>query len=51
MTTPHLARHGLHGEAALAEIARLRQDLPTGQIASPEVEVQRQMVRHWPMGQ
>jgi len=47
----YLARHGLHGEAALAEIARLRHDLPTGKIASPEVEVQRQMVRRWPMGQ
>ena len=26
----YLARHGLNGETALAEIARLRQDLPSG---------------------
>ena len=47
----YLARHGLKGEAALAEIVRLRQDLPTSGIMSPEVEIQRQMVRDWQIGQ
>jgi protein-tyrosine phosphatase len=47
----YLARHGISGEAALTEIARLRQDLPTARLRSPEVEIQRQMVRCWPVGQ
>ena len=47
----YLARHGLNGEATLAEIARLRQDLPIGWVESPEAEIQRQMVRCWQVGQ
>ena len=47
----HLVRHGLGGERALAEIARLRHGLPNSWMASPEADIQRQMVRNWPVGQ
>jgi Swiss Army Knife protein, DSP-PTPase phosphatase domain len=46
----YLARHGLPGEAALAEIMRLRQAMPNGGRLSPRREPQRQMVRNWPIG-
>ncbi len=46
----YLVRHGLNSEAALAEIARLRQGIPDGWRRSPETEAQRQMVRSWPVG-
>jgi protein-tyrosine phosphatase len=46
----YLARHGMSGEEALAEIARLRQGTPDEWVTSPETEVQRQMVRGWPVG-
>lgn len=46
----YLVRHGLSGEAALAEIARLRQHTPDGGRPSPETEAQRSMVRGWEIG-
>jgi predicted protein tyrosine phosphatase len=47
----YLVRHGLNGESALAEIARLRQGLPNSWMASPEAEIQRQMVQNWQAGE
>jgi len=47
----HLARHGVGGEEALAEIARLRRNASNGWITSPETEAQRRMVRDWPVGE
>jgi protein-tyrosine phosphatase len=46
----YLVRHGMQGEAALAEIMRLRQGMPNGSGLSPRREPQRQMVRNWPSG-
>jgi hypothetical protein len=46
----YLVRHGMQGEAALAEIMRLRQAMPNGGVLSPRREPQRQMVRTWPIG-
>jgi len=46
----YLVRHGMPGEAALAEIMRLRQAMPNGGDLSPRREPQRQMVRTWPIG-
>jgi len=46
----YLVRHGMSGEEALAEIARLRQGTPERWITSPETEAQQQMVRNWPAG-
>jgi hypothetical protein len=50
----YLARHGMGGEEALAEIARLRaplrRDISDGWITSPETAAQREMVRDWPIG-
>ena len=46
----YLVRHGMPGEAALAEIMRLRQAMPNGGALSPRREPQRQMVRTWPSG-
>ena len=46
----YLVRHGLSGEAALAEIARLRQNTPDDWQESPETTAQRQMVLEWPVG-
>jgi hypothetical protein len=43
----HLARHGMRGEEALAEITRLRGDISGGWITSPETAAQRAMVREW----
>jgi protein-tyrosine phosphatase len=42
----YLVRHGMSGEDALKEIARLRRDLPGR--SSPLTEDQRNMVREWP---
>ena len=46
----YLARHGMEGEEALAEIARLRRAISDGWITSPETAAQRDMVRDWPIG-
>jgi protein-tyrosine phosphatase len=46
----YLARHGLAGEEALREIARLRRGSPTAYIEAPETEAQRQFVRAWQPG-
>jgi hypothetical protein len=46
----HLARHGMSGAEALAEIARLRQEISGGWITSPETAAQREMVRDWHSG-
>lgn len=46
----YLVRHGMQGEAALAEIMRLRHAMPNGGDLSPRREPQRQMVRTWPVG-
>jgi len=43
----YLVRHGMSGKEALAEIARLRQDISDGWITSPETAEQRGMVRGW----
>ncbi len=43
----YLVRHGTSGAAALAEIARLRQETPDGYRQSPETEEQRQFVLAW----
>jgi protein-tyrosine phosphatase len=43
----YLVRHGMSGEQALNEIARLRQDTPDGWKRSPETAAQREMVRNW----
>ena len=43
----YLVRHGMSGEEALAEIARLRQGTPDGWKRSPETRRQRQMVLGW----
>ena len=47
----HLVRHGISGEEALAEIARLRRDISDGWITSPETAAQRGMVRDWLVGE
>lgn len=46
----YLVRRGLDGQAALAEIIRLRQGIPGGWKSSPQTEAQREMVREWPVG-
>ena len=43
----YLVRHGMSGEEALEEIARLRRDLPGGPTTSPYTEGQRNMVLEW----
>lgn len=45
-----LVRHGLSGRAALDTIARRRQDLPDGDLPSPETEEQRDLVLRWEPG-
>ena len=47
----YLVRHGMGGEEALAEIARLRQGISDGWITSPETAAQRGMVRGWSVGE
>lgn len=42
-----LVRHGLTGQEALDEIARLRQDTPGAWMPSPETVTQRLLVRNW----
>jgi predicted protein tyrosine phosphatase len=42
-----MVEHGRSGEAALAEIERLRHDTPDGWMTSPETREQQQMVRTW----
>ena len=46
----YLRQQGFDGPAALAEIARLRQDLPNGSQRSPETEAQRRMIENWEFG-
>jgi protein-tyrosine phosphatase len=46
----YLVRHGMSGEEALAEIARLRQVTPVDWVTSPETRAQRRMVWDWPPG-
>ena len=43
----YLVRHGMSGQEALEEIARLRRDLPGRPVPSPSTEGQRNMVREW----
>jgi predicted protein tyrosine phosphatase len=43
----HLMERGMEGNAALAEIERLRCGLPNAYRASPETDAQRRMVRMW----
>ncbi|MCA9937466.1 MAG: dual specificity protein phosphatase family protein [Anaerolineales bacterium] len=43
----YLVRHGWDAAAALAQIARWRQNTPDGHRPSPETEAQQQMVLHW----
>ncbi len=48
----YLARHGLSGEEALEEIARLREVTNSGGWSnSPETAAQREMVRGWAVGE
>lgn len=42
----YLVRHGMGGQEALKEIARLREGMPNQRV-SPETEAQRQMVLNW----
>ena len=46
----YLARHGLGGEAALKELARLQKNTQYEGMSSPESQKQRQMVMNWPVG-
>ena len=46
----YLVRHGMDGEQALAEIARLRQGTPDDWVSSQETSAQRRMVREWATG-
>jgi len=43
----YLVKHGLTGEAALVQIARLREGTPDGWKESPETPNQRQFVLNW----
>jgi len=43
----HLVERGMRGDAALAEIERLRRSLPNAHRISPETDAQRTMVRLW----
>ena len=45
-----LVQNGMDGESALAQITRLRRDLPVpeARLESPETDEQRQMVMSWP---
>jgi hypothetical protein len=46
----HLARHGMAGQDAMAQIARLRQGTPGGWQHSPETMDQYEMVLAWAVG-
>ncbi len=46
-----LARHGRAGEAALAELMRLREAALSRHERSPETDEQREMVRRWREGE
>jgi hypothetical protein len=43
----YLVRHGMAGDAALAEIARRRQGTPDGHRPAPETAAQWEMVQSW----
>lgn len=43
----HLVERGMDGNAALAEIERLRRGMPNAHRISPETDAQRRMVRLW----
>jgi hypothetical protein len=46
----YLVRHGMTGEAAIQEIARLRQHTPDYRYPAPARDIQRQMVYTWQPG-
>ncbi|MCG8352317.1 MAG: hypothetical protein MI924_31515, partial [Chloroflexales bacterium] len=46
----YLACHGMSGEAAIQEIARLRQKTPDYRYPAPARDIQRQMVCTWQCG-
>lgn len=46
----YLVRHGMSGQEALDEIARLRKGIPDAFNRSPETNEQRQMVLNWSVG-
>lgn len=46
----YLVRHGMSGEEALAEIKRLRQNIPGYWFQSPETDAQVDYVRNWVIG-
>src|SRR5262249_20724959 len=46
----HLARHGIAGEAGIAQIAEWRRGTPDGKRPSPETEEQRAMICGWIAG-
>lgn len=46
----YLVRHGLTGDEALAQIARMRHGTPDGYKPSPETQAQRARVLNWAMG-
>ncbi len=46
----YLVRHGLNGQEALGELARLRQGTYFEGMSSPVTQEQRQMVQNWPVG-
>jgi len=47
----YLVRHGMDPEIALDQIAKWREDLPTGFFSSPENDDQRNMILNWQVGQ
>lgn len=47
----YLVRCGMEGEAALQQIARLRQGTPSSERQSPETEEQRRFILSWRIGQ
>jgi len=46
----YLVRHGVSGEAALAEIKRLRKDVSTAWARSPETDEQVDYINQWKTG-
>jgi protein-tyrosine phosphatase len=46
----YLARHGLNGKEALAQLQILRRDVATSHYSSPESDFQREFVMKWPVG-
>ena len=46
----YLVRHGMCGQQALRELARLRQGTPDARKSSPETLEQKEIVLNWPAG-